>query len=113
MKLLFLIQAVLCALIAVRLLFFRRAGAAHRPWAARLAYVLVVLAGAVIIGVLFARYDWALMAQNGITAVLCLALFAVRGNVVELFRMAGMPEQANSCFLRFLRRSAHDHPATR
>ncbi len=113
MKLLFLIQAGLCALIAGRLLLFRRGDAAHRPWAARLAYALVVLAGAVTIGVLFGRYDWALLALNGITGVLCLALFAVRGNVVELFRMTGMADGADSPFLRFLRRSCHDGPATR
>ena len=102
MKTLFIVQAALCALIALRLLLFKRDGAAHRPWAARLAYSLVVLTGAVTIGVLFGRYDWALAAQNGITAVLCIAVFAVRGNVVELFRMGG-PDQ--SWFVRFLRRS--------
>ncbi|NSX15625.1 phage holin family protein [Cupriavidus taiwanensis] len=112
MTILFFIQATLCALIAMRLLLFRRAGAAHRPWAARLAYVLIVLAGAVTIGVLFGRYEWAMLAQNGITAVLCLALYAVRGNVVELFRMAEA-DGGGSWLVRFLRRSCDDHPATR
>ncbi len=102
MKALFIVQALLCALIALRLLLFKRDGAAHRPWAARLAYGLVVLTGAVTIGVLFGRYDWALAAQNGITAMLCIAVFAVRGNVVELFRMDGADQ---SWFVRFLRRS--------
>ncbi|ATG18379.1 hypothetical protein CO705_00050 [Ralstonia pickettii] len=103
MKTLFIVQAALCALIALRLLLFKRDGAAHRPWASRLAYGLVVLAGAVTIGVLFGRYDWALLAQNGITAVVCVAVFAVRGNVVELFRMGGADQ---SWFVRFLRRSS-------
>lgn len=110
---LYLIQAGLCALIAARLLLFRRDGAAHRPRAAWLAYVLVVLAGAVTISVLFDRYEWALLGQNGITAVMCLAVFAVRGNVVELFRMAGMADSGGSWLVRFLRRSCHDDPATR
>ncbi|ANH31571.1 elements of external origin [Ralstonia solanacearum] len=43
------------------------------------------------------------MAQNGITAVLCLAVFSVRGNVVELFRMGGGD---TSWLVRLLRRSA-------
>ncbi|AXV94440.1 phage holin family protein [Ralstonia pseudosolanacearum] len=103
MNALFIVQAVLCALIALRLLLFKRDGAAHRPWASRLAYALIVLAGAVPIGVLFGRYDWALMAQNGITAVLCLAVFSVRGNVVELFRMGGGADA--SWLVRLLRRS--------
>ncbi len=102
MKALFIVQGVLCALIALRLLLFKRDGATHRPWASRLAYVLIVLAGAVPIGVLFGRYDWSLLAQNGITAVLCLAVYAVRGNVVELFRMGGADA---SWLVRFLRRS--------
>jgi len=112
-KLLYVIQAVLCALIAARLICFRRDGASHRPWAARLAYALTVLAGAVTIGVLFGRYEWALLAQNGLTAVLCLAVFAVRGNVVELFRVTGACDSSGSRFLRFLRSACHDHPATR
>lgn len=110
---LFLIQAALCALITARLLLFRRGGAVHRPRAAWLAYVLVVLAGTVTISVLFGRYEWALLAQNGITAVLCLAVFAVRGNVVELFRVAGTAEDTRSWVVRFLRRTCHDRPATR
>nr|WP_035877292.1 phage holin family protein [Cupriavidus sp. amp6] len=107
-----MIQAALCALIAIRLLLFRRDGAAHRPWAARLAYALIVLAGAVTIGVLFGRYEWAMLAQSGITTVLCLAVYAVRGNVVELFRMT---ETDGGCswLVRFLRRSCDDYPATR
>lgn len=103
MKTLFIVQAALCALIALRLLLFKRDGATHRPWASRLAYGLVVLAGAVTISVLFGRYDWALAAQNGITAVLCIAVYAVRGNVVELFRMGGARQ---GWFVRILRRSA-------
>ena len=101
MKILFIVQALLCALIALRLLLFKREGAAHRPWASRLAYVLIVLAGAVPIGVLFGRNDWALIALTGIVALLCLAVFAVRGNVVELFRMGNVD---SSCVVRFLRR---------
>jgi len=110
-----LIQALLCALIAVRLLLFRRDGCMHRPWAAALAYGLIVMAGTVAIGVLFGRYEWALLAQNGILAVLCAAIYAVRGNVVELFRMTGTDgsRENESLLLRCLRRSSHDDTATR
>lgn len=115
MKTLFAIQALMCALIATRLLFFRREGAIHRPWAARLAYALIVMAGTVTIGVLFGRYGWALLAINGITAVLCIAIYAVRGNVVELFRITGLDPDGDSesLLLRLLRRSNHDATATR
>ncbi|SPK73048.1 phage holin family protein [Cupriavidus taiwanensis] len=110
---LFLVQGGLCALLAARLLLFRRDGAAHRPRAAWLAYVLVVLAGAVTISVLFGRYEWAMLAQNGITAVLCLAVFAVRGNVVELFRTAGTADSGCTWLVRFLRGPCHEDSATR
>lgn len=115
MKTLFVFQALLCALIAARLLFFRRAGGVHRPWAAGLAYGLIVMSGAVAISVLFGRYDWALLAQNGITAVLCVAIYAVRGNVVELFRITGIDTTGDgeSLLLRLLRRSRHDGTTTR
>jgi len=114
-KTLYVFQALLCALIAIRLLFFRRNGAAHRPWAARLAYALIVMAGAVAIGVAFERYEWALLALNGITAILCVAIYAVRGNVVELFRITGLNTDGDgeSLLLRVLRRSSHDATATR
>lgn len=110
---LFLVQAGLCALLAARLLLFRRSGATHRPRAAWLAYVLVVLSGAVTISVLFGRYEWAMLAQNGITALLCLAVFAVRGNVVELFRTAGAADSGCAWFVRFLRGACHEDSASR
>jgi len=110
MTTLFLIQAALGALLALRLLMFQRDGGAHRPWAARMAYVLIVLAGAVPIGVLAGRYDWSLAALTGILAIVCAAVFAVRGNVVELFRIAGAGSASR--LVRFLRRSRHD-PSTR
>ncbi|SDP46214.1 Putative 3TM holin, Phage_holin_3 [Ralstonia sp. 25mfcol4.1] len=115
MKTLYVFQAMLCALIAIRLLFFRRHGAAHRPWAARLAYALIVMSGAVAIGVAFERYEWALLALNGITAILCVSIYAVRGNVVELFRITGLDPDGDgeSLLLRLLRRTSHDATATR
>ena len=54
----------------------------------------------------------ALLAQSGITAVLCLAVYAVRGNVVELFRMTET-DSGGSWLVRFLRRSCDDSPAPR
>ncbi len=101
MTLLFTLHAILCALIAVRLLLFRRHGAVYRPWAARLAYGMIVMTAAAPIGVLFGRYDWAMLAQIGITAILCVAVYTVRGNVVELFRM---DDGQGSWLLRLLRR---------
>lgn len=114
-NILFSLQAGLCALIVIRLLLFRRAGGAHRPWAARLAYLLIVMSGTVVIGVLFGCYEWALAAQCGITAVLCVALYAVHGNVVELFRITGLhgDDDREPFLLRWLRRSRHDHTSTR
>lgn len=98
-----LINALLCAAICLRLILFRRAGGAHRPLASLLAYLLTVASGAVALGALLlllmpaastatatATIQLLLAcisrAQTVLNLVLCAAIFAMRGNVVELFR---------------------------
>lgn len=94
-----LINALLCAAICLRLILFRREGGAHRPLAGLLAYVLTVASGAFALALLLlfllpaftqAAIDLLLAslgyAQTLLNLVLCVAIFAMRGNVVELFR---------------------------
>lgn len=94
-----LLNALLCAAICLRLILFRREGGAHRPLASLLAYVLTVASGAFALAILllclmpaatlgtfnlvFACLGYA---QTLLNLVLCVAIFAMRGNVVELFR---------------------------
>ncbi|TAL53830.1 phage holin family protein [Pandoraea sp.] len=86
MKILIIINAILCGAIALRLLTFRRAGLTYRPWAARLAYGLVLLSASVPIRVAFGGYTCIDITELPINAVLCAAVFAARGNVMDLLR---------------------------
>lgn len=94
-----LINALLCAAICLRLILFRRGGGAHRPLASLLAYMLTVASGAAALAALLlllmpagstATIQLLLAciyrAQAVLNLVLCVAIFAMRGNVVELFR---------------------------
>lgn len=94
-----LINALLCAAICLRLILFRRAGGTHRPMASLLAYLLTVTSGAMALATLLLILlpevtdsgIWLLMtcisrAQTVLNLVLCVAIFAMRGNVVDLFR---------------------------
>lgn len=80
------LYALLCALVCVRLLLFRRAGGQHRPRVAWLAYLLIVAAGSVPLRLLFGQP--VPLDVSGFLAVLVLAaaLVAARGNVADLFR---------------------------
>ncbi|BBH14528.1 MULTISPECIES: phage holin family protein [Chromobacterium] len=76
--------ALVCLLIAARLLLFARGGATHRPRAGLFAYLLAVAAGSVGVFELFGLDSR--LPQLVLHLALLLALLAVRGNVVELFR---------------------------
>lgn len=81
-----LFTALLCALSALRLILFARAGSTHRPYASLLAYLLIVATGAMALLILFGLARGTSWPQLVINAVFTTALWAVRGNVVELFR---------------------------
>ncbi|WP_043615167.1 phage holin family protein [Chromobacterium violaceum] len=96
------LNAALCAACCLRLILFARRGAAHRPWASALAYLLTVAFGALAIAALIGQPAAGGWAQLLINIVLAAALFSVDGNVVELFRPASGNRQ--SFILRILRR---------
>ncbi|KVM74411.1 phage holin family protein [Burkholderia ubonensis] len=79
------LYALLCAALALRLVTFRRGAGAHRPLASCLAYALAVAAGAAPIRAAFGTLPPASLADTVLVGVLCLAVYGVRGNVVELF----------------------------
>lgn len=81
-----ILNAVLCALICLRLLAYRRAGARHKPFASALAYVLILATAWVVIRTVFGRPPAAGIETVAINTVFCIATWAVRGNVCDLFR---------------------------
>lgn len=100
MKTLYFILAAVCGLLALRLILYRPQGARHRPQASRLAYVLIVLSGAVAISVAYGQYEWALAALIGLVGIVCAGAFAMDGNVSHLLRV-------------YQGRNDHDHSASR
>lgn len=105
MNALAILNAVLCAVIALRLMMFRRATSNHRPWASRLAYALILATGSVPIRAIFGAPPAVDVTSLAINVVLCCAVLAVRGNVVDLFR-CGMGH--DNPITRVLRKT-HDH----
>ncbi|WP_337262942.1 MULTISPECIES: phage holin family protein [unclassified Serratia (in: enterobacteria)] len=83
-----LINAVVCAVIAIRLLTFRRDGGAHVQWAAWLAYCLILATGSVTIRIAMGAYEGTTdPAELFINAVLCVMVLRAKGNVVQLFKV--------------------------
>lgn len=96
-----IIYAVLCALLALRLVTFRRGAGAHRPLASCLAYALAVAAGAAPIRAAFGTLPPANLADTMLVGVLCLAVYGVRGNVVELFHRGNPRDSLIARVLQF------------
>lgn len=81
-----LLHALLCGVIALRLLLFRRQTSTHRPLAAGLAYLIIVAAGSVPLRLPFDTLPPVDLAQLMLDVVLCLVVLSTRGNVLQLFR---------------------------
>lgn len=96
-------DALICAAICLRVFFFRRAGSVYRPLASLIAYLIIIAAGAVPLRALMNDLPAPSLADIGLHLVLCLAIFAARGNVVELFHTS----VAENCIYRIIRRTPH------
>lgn len=81
-------NAILCGVIVVRLLTFRRESATHKPAGSWLAYAIIVICASVPIRISYGYHvstDWADLL---IKILLCGALLKTRGNVMQLFTIA-------------------------
>ncbi|MDO8932863.1 MAG: phage holin family protein [Rhodocyclaceae bacterium] len=97
------LDALVCTAICLRVFFYRRQGAVHRPLAGVLAYVIVIAAGAVPLRAALCDLPEPSLSDIVLHAVLCLAVFAGRGNVVDLFKTSA----AENCIHRIIRRTRH------
>lgn len=82
--LLTVIDVVICAAIALRLMTFSKTGRTHKPGAAWVAAGLAIFYGNFLLLWLFGHYHasgWPLVVAN---ALICAAVFAARGNVARL-----------------------------
>ncbi|WP_199103178.1 phage holin family protein [Aquitalea sp. ASV11] len=81
-----LLNISICLLMAFTLLCFRRQGAAYRPFASLLAYLLLLSTTSIALLQLLGLPEHSKLPQLFINLVLLLALLAQRGNVAEVFR---------------------------
>ncbi|CNG43469.1 TPA: phage holin family protein [Yersinia enterocolitica] len=83
--LLLIINSMSCGLIALRLMFYTSNGAVHKPLVSFIAYLIVVATGSVPIRALMGDYPVHDISETVLNTVLCIAVFAVRGNLAQLF----------------------------
>ncbi|MBE1236328.1 phage holin family protein [Phaeovibrio sulfidiphilus] len=80
-------NGAICALICLRLLFFRQGRTTYHPAISLLAYGLAVASGSVALRTAFGagppQVDWSELVLNG---TVCISLFSVRGNLGRLLR---------------------------
>ncbi|AKL04883.1 MULTISPECIES: phage holin family protein [Klebsiella] len=80
-----LINAIVCALITLNLMFYRRACyRRHRPWISYTAYLLVLTYASIPFRYLFGLYEsthWLVVSVN---FFILITVFLVRGNIAHL-----------------------------
>ncbi len=79
------INAVICALIALRTSLFVRKGR-HRYVICILAYLLTVAAGCEVILTLYGKISEPSICELYLKAMLCIAIFKARGNIAHLLQ---------------------------
>lgn len=75
---------VFSALIALRLMFFRKPGAAHCWWASWLAYFLILGYGGLVISWFFGRYTGSHPVTPVINFIVAVLVIRSRGNAAKL-----------------------------
>lgn len=83
-----LLNAVVCAVIFIRVFSFRRNGTEYVRWGAYLAWGLMFATGSVAIRIVLGAYEGTTdPAELFINIVLCLLVLRAKGNVVQLFKV--------------------------
>jgi uncharacterized membrane protein YoaK (UPF0700 family) len=79
-----MVNAVICAVIVIALMFYRREGAKYRPVISLLAYFTVLVYASIPFRFLFGLYEsshWLVVLAN---ILICGAVLWCRGNVARL-----------------------------
>lgn len=79
-----LVNAIICAVIVLMLMFYQRSGSRHRPWISMLAYLAVLVYASIPFRFVFGLYHeshWLVVVVN---VLICAAVLWVRGNVARL-----------------------------
>ncbi|MEM6049608.1 phage holin family protein [Erwinia sp. P7711] len=77
-------NVIICTAIALRLMFFRKAGAHHEGWASWLAYLFVLAYGSIPFRYFFDHYDHTSWSALLVNMIFCAAIYRAKGNVAEV-----------------------------
>lgn len=90
--LLLIANAIICAGIALRVMFFQRNGARHRRWGGWIAYFLIVSSASIPVRAAYSFfYHFPMTADLSevvINVVMLAAVLKTRGNVVQIFKVS-------------------------
>lgn len=78
------INAVVCMLIMLRLMFFRRNGCRYRLMMAGIAYAIILAAGFIAFSIWFKRYAYVDPAEVILNIAICIAIWRADGNIARL-----------------------------
>ncbi|MHA6636578.1 phage holin family protein [Citrobacter farmeri] len=82
-----MINALICAVIVLVLMFYQRNGARHRPMISMLAYFVVLVYGSIPFRYLFGLYQeshWMVVIVN---LIICAIVLRARGNLARLINI--------------------------
>lgn len=83
------VNAIICALIAIRLMFFSKSGKRHRPAVAWMAYMMILAAGFTAFRILYGKYLQVDPGELMLNIAICIAVCRSRGNLAKVFQKAG------------------------
>lgn len=76
-------NAVVCMLIAIRLMFFQRNGRKHHRSMAVLAYIIILAAGYISFRIWFGQYVHVDPAELLLNFIICAAVWRAHGNIAQ------------------------------
>ena len=82
-----MINALICAVIVLVLMFYQRDGARHRPMISMLAYLVVLIYASIPFRYLFGLYQeshWMVVIVN---LIICAIVLRARGNLARLINI--------------------------
>lgn len=77
-------NAIVCLLIMVRLMFFRKEGKRHRLSVAVLAYLVILAAGFNAFNILLGHYVQVNLGDLLLNSVICMSVWLARGNLAKV-----------------------------
>jgi low temperature requirement protein LtrA len=78
------VDAIICAVIVIRLTTYCRIKGRHSPLAAWFAYLVIVACGSVIIRILTGSYSHGNWSETLINLAMCILVLRSRGNIARI-----------------------------